>query len=204
MKRIAIIGSPGAGKSTFAQQLGDILKIKVIHLDRKFWRPGWKEKPRENRVAIQQHLVQRDQWIIEGTYLSSSDSRLNAADTIIFLDIPRLVCLWRVIRRRVGYKRQPRPDLPEGCPERLSFFYILKVLVFPHRGRKLLLDKIKYIYADGVKDVKQTKTILTFQSSKEVTRFLLEQKQKQHTTEKKHPAKEGFVGARKILVLAEQ
>ena len=46
MEKIVIIGSPGAGKSTFARKLGSILKIKVVHLDRVFWQPGWKEKPK--------------------------------------------------------------------------------------------------------------------------------------------------------------
>ena len=45
LKRIAIIGSPGVGKSTFARQLGDITGIEVFHLDRLFWKPGWVETP---------------------------------------------------------------------------------------------------------------------------------------------------------------
>ncbi len=51
MEKIVIIGSSGAGKSTLASELGEILKIKVIHLDRYFWQPNWKEKPREIRRA---------------------------------------------------------------------------------------------------------------------------------------------------------
>src|SRR5438270_4302834 len=145
MEKIVVIGSAGAGKSTFAQKLGSILNINVIHLDRYFWQSRWKEKPRITRIEIQQHLVQEERWIIEGTYLSSSDSRLNAADTIIFLDVPRLLCLWRAIKRRFASGEQPRPDLPEGCQEKLRLAYILKVLVFPHRGRKLLFEKIEEI-----------------------------------------------------------
>ena len=163
MEKIVVIGSAGAGKSTFAQKLGSILKINVIHLDRYFWQPHWKEKPRDTRIEIQQHLVQEERWIIEGTYLSSSDSRLNAADTFIFLDMPRLLCLWRVFRRRFEYARKARPDLAEGSPEQLSIPYILKILVFPHRGRKILLQKFRYFAPEK---------IVWLHSKKEVSDFL--------------------------------
>jgi adenylate kinase family enzyme len=69
-ERIVIIGSAGAGKSTLAQKLGSVLNIEVIHLDRYFWQPKWKEKPRDTRIEILQELVQEERWIIEGTYLS--------------------------------------------------------------------------------------------------------------------------------------
>ena len=131
MSKIVIIGSPGAGKSTLARQLGAILKIDVIHLDRLFWEPKWKEKPREERREILRDLVQKERWIIEGTYLDTADIRVNAADTIIFLDISASLCFWRVLNRYLKYRRVQRPDLPEGCPDKLGPYYILKVLGFP-------------------------------------------------------------------------
>jgi len=57
MDKIVIIGSPGAGKSTLARDLGFLLQINVVHLDRIFWKPGWKEKPRDARIEILQELV---------------------------------------------------------------------------------------------------------------------------------------------------
>ena len=84
MSRVVIIGSPGAGKSTLARDLGRKLNINIVHLDRIFWEQGWKEKPRETRIDILQKIVQEKQWIIEGTYLGASEPRLNASDTIIF------------------------------------------------------------------------------------------------------------------------
>ena len=47
MRRIAIIGAGGAGKSTLARQLGEVLGIEVIHLDALFWKPGWVDTPRD-------------------------------------------------------------------------------------------------------------------------------------------------------------
>jgi adenylate kinase family enzyme len=169
MRKIAIVGSAGAGKSTLAQALGSILNIEVIHLDRYFWQPGWKEKPQEARIEILQRLVQEEAWIIEGTYFSTSDIRLKEADSIIFLDIPRFLCLWRVIRRRFEYskQKQPRPDLPEGCSERLNWLYIMKVLIFPHVGRKTLTRKFSEVAWEK---------IIELHSQREVEGFLEEQR----------------------------
>src|SRR5437870_5427358 len=141
MKKIAIIGSPGSGKTTLADQPGKLLDIEVFHLDRYFWQSGWKEMPRVDRIEILKDLVRKEQWIIEGTYLSSSEPRLNRADIIIFLDIPFLLCLQRIIHRHNKYKGQSRPDLPDGCSDNFNLICILKVQAFPVRGRRTLEQK---------------------------------------------------------------
>jgi len=96
MTKIAVIGSPGAGKSTLARQLGQVLGSEVFHLDAFYWKPGWVETPKEEWVEIQKKLVTKDSWIIDGNYGSTIEIRLQAAEVIIFLDLPRSVCLWRV------------------------------------------------------------------------------------------------------------
>lgn len=87
MKRIAIIGSPGAGKSTYAQRLSMITGIQVYHLDKLYWKPGWVETPISEWVEFQQRIVNKEEWIID-----------------IFLDFPRRVCLWRSIKRDIRYR----------------------------------------------------------------------------------------------------
>lgn len=118
MQRIMIIGSPGSGKSTLARQLGPLLGIEVVHLDRFFWQPGWVETPRDEWRAVQERLVQRPEWIMDGNYSATQDVRLAVADTIIFLDVSRWLCLWRTTIRRICYHGRTRPDLGEGSPER--------------------------------------------------------------------------------------
>lgn len=76
MKRIMIIGSGGAGKSTLARQLGERLQLDVYHLDALMWRPGWEIAPREERIDIQKQLVKKDEWIIDGNFGNTLDLRL--------------------------------------------------------------------------------------------------------------------------------
>src|SRR6266566_4772173 len=165
MDKIVIIGSPGSGKSTLARDLGSILHINVVHLDRIFWQPGWKEKPRDTRIEILQELVREKNWIIEGTYLGSSEPRLNAADTIIFLDIDPAMCLQRIIKRHREYRGCSRRDIPEGCKDKPNLIRILKVLVFPFRGKRTLKRKLLYYKS-------MSKHIIRLRSTKEVDAFL--------------------------------
>ena len=100
MQRIAIIGPGGSGKSRLANELGRRLDLPVTHLDDLFWKPGWVEADRDEWEALNRELVQGERWILDGNYGGTMEIRLEAADTIVFLDLPPLLCIWRVLRRR--------------------------------------------------------------------------------------------------------
>lgn len=142
MRRIAIIGCGGAGKSTLSRELGEILNLPVYHLDSFFWNPGWAPTPSKQWMSIQEELASRDEWIIDGNYRSTLDIRLSKADTIIFLDYPTYICLFRVIKRRIKYNRKTRPDLAEGCVETLDFEFIKWILKFRRNKRPDIINKI--------------------------------------------------------------
>jgi adenylate kinase family enzyme len=163
MEKIAIIGSPGAGKTTLAKTLHQELHIKVYHLDRLLWLPDWQRIDGPTRVDTIQDIARERQWIIEGTYLRSSEPRLNAADTIIFLDTHPLKCLWRVIKRHNQESGYFRRDIPEGCVDRLSWFRLLKVLVFPVQERKKLKQNLRNY---------ESEKIIRLRSQKDLERFL--------------------------------
>ena len=87
MKKIIIIGSCGAGKTTFAQKINKKLNLPLTNLDQLYWKPGWERTSKtEWREKVEQ-LVKGDKWIIDGNYQSTFDIRFPACDTIIFLDI---------------------------------------------------------------------------------------------------------------------
>ena len=149
MKRVLIIGSSGSGKSTLARQLGAKLELPVIHLDRYFWHPGWVGTPQAVWSKKVTDLTRGNEWIIDGNYRGTLDIRLQAADTIIFLDLPRLVCTWRATKRRFQYRNKPRPDIAEGCTEALFdpayFSFVRWVWNYPNRARPNVLQKMKQL-----------------------------------------------------------
>ncbi len=87
-------------KSVLARRLGKAHTIPVCHLDRYYWRPGWVEVDQKAFTEVHKALISQDQWIVEGNSMITFDERVEAADTIIYLDLPRLSCLWRVVKRR--------------------------------------------------------------------------------------------------------
>lgn len=142
MRRILVIGSGGSGKSTLAKALGAKLELPVIHLDAHFWHPGWISTPSEEWRAHVADLLTGDAWIIDGNYGNTLDQRLAACDTVIFLDLPRIVCLWRVIKRALKYRGRSRPDMSPGCPERLSWEFVGWVWSYPSRRRPDIVRRL--------------------------------------------------------------
>lgn len=165
MQRVAIVGSGGSGKSTLARTLGDTLGIPVAHLDALHWRPGWVEPPDEEWTAIQEELVQQPRWIIDGNYGRTLDIRLGAADTIIFLDLPRTLCLWRVFLRWLRYRGRSRPDMAEGCPEKLDWSFVRWIWTYPQHSRPVVLEKLEAARRAG-------KSVIVLQSPQAVAQFV--------------------------------
>jgi len=124
VKRILIIGHPGAGKSTFAAELGKVVKLPLIHLDKEFWQPGWIETPKNEWRQLIEAIVQSDEWIIDGTYDRTLDIRLLRADTVIIFDYSRYLCLWRICKRIIASYGKVRPDMADDCPERIDLGFL--------------------------------------------------------------------------------
>ena len=101
MQRILVIGCPGGGKSTLARALGAKLALPVTHLDSIWWQPGWVEMGAEKFRPLVEAVAAKDRWVIDGNYSNTFDIRMPRADTIVWVDQPRLTCLWRVFARAV-------------------------------------------------------------------------------------------------------
>lgn len=164
MKRILVIGSGGAGKSTFARRLGESLHLEVVHLDAHYWKPGWVEPPKGEWRARVEELLKRDAWVMDGNYSGTLDLRLASCDTVVFLDLPRAVCLWRVLKRAVVYRHATRPDMAEGCPEQLNLEFIRWVWGYPKRSR----PKVVRMLAENERE----KRVVRLRSAAEVESFL--------------------------------
>ena len=145
MRRVAILGPAGSGKSRLAHDLGEATAIRVVYLDRLFWKPGWQVRPKDEWVAIQnRELADGDSWIAEGLQQGTEHLWLDQADTIVFLDASPLRCIWRVTRRRLD--STPGPGLPEGCepaPFHQAFLKFVRYLWWYSRtGRSEILAEL--------------------------------------------------------------
>jgi len=134
MERVAVVGSGGAGKSMLARQIGAITGLPVTHLDHCYWSPGWVPMPDEEWVAFQRDLLAGPRWIVDGNYDATLELRAERADTIVFLDLPRRVCLTRAVRRF----RSPILQAP-GCPQKVDAEFLRWIWDFPRRSRPRLL-----------------------------------------------------------------
>ena len=138
--------------------------LPLIHLDRLYWRPRWAEMPKEEWEAMVRELVRGDSWVMDGNYGGTLDMRLTAADTVILLDLPRLICLRRIIRRRFQFHGRNRPDVADGCPERLSWTFLRWIWSYPTAKRPKLLKKLGSLGRD--------KNVIILRSAVEVEQFV--------------------------------
>ena len=143
MRRVLVIGPPGAGKSTLAAGLSRRIGLPLIHLDQHYWRPGWVEPSEDAWAAQLDALAGEDRWIMDGNYGGSLAARLKRADTVILLDFAPSLCLWRVFKRTARQWRQVRADMAPACPERFNLEFLIFTATFARRPRRQILKKLE-------------------------------------------------------------
>lgn len=129
MKRVAIVGTPGAGKSTLARELGARAGLPVIHLDQHHFLPGWQRKSDEEWDRIAAELLAGDSWVMDGAF--AMEEAIARADTIVFLDFSRARgYLGSVKRLALAYLGRQAPDFAPGCEDKLDrdFWRLLKTI----------------------------------------------------------------------------
>ena len=113
MQKVMVIGCPGSGKSTFSRVLHEIKGLPLYHLDMLFWN---EDRTTVEKEVFRERLVEvivKDSWIIDGNYGSTMELRMQACDTVVFLDYPLDVCMSGIMERR----GKERPDMPWIEPE---------------------------------------------------------------------------------------
>jgi adenylate kinase family enzyme len=163
MNRVVVVGSGGSGKSTFTRELGEITGLPVIHLDTLFWKPNWTSTPKDEWVEVVRRELKRDEWIMDGNFGSTREMRMQAADTIIVLDLSRCLCMYRILKRMVKYRNRKRPDMAEGCFERFDWEFIMWVWNYRKTSRVRLLREL---------ESQTKKDVIILKSRREVAEFL--------------------------------
>lgn len=168
MKKIIVAGvSAGVGKSTFASKLAKKLEIPVHHLDTYYWQSGWIERDTEEFRKDQQQLVKRETWIIEGNYSSSMGIRLAEADTFIYLELPLRVCIYRALKRWVVNYGKTRPDMADGCVEKMDKEFIKFILTTYTDRKQEMRQRATDFLASGT-----NRKAIVLQTQKQIDSFL--------------------------------
>ncbi len=161
MKRVSVLGSPGSGKTTFARQLSKQEKLPVVHLDGHFHDSQYNFKnDRSSWVEHVLELTQSEKWIIEGNYRATFEDRFKRSDTVIFLDIPRGISMFRILKRRLVQGKGKRSEMPKDWQEKVDLSFYLTVWRFKKKREEILnvlaeLDNTKEVYIlKGRKEVK--------------------------------------------------
>ncbi len=160
MKKIMVIGCPGSGKSTFSRALHKITNIPLFHLDMMYWNS---DRTTVEKAVFHKRLsdvIQQNEWIIDGNYGSTIELRLQACDTVIFLDYPLEICL-DGIRERCGKARSDMSWIENEDEEDAEFIEFIKS--YNTQSRPQIMDLLK-LYSD--------KNIFIFTNRTEADEFL--------------------------------
>lgn len=159
-----VLGPSGSGKSTLSRKIGKILNIPIIHLDRNYWNPGWIHTPEKDWQIKVKELTSGEEWVMDGNYTSSLGLRAAAADTIVFIDIPRRLSYLRVFVRFLRFRGKTRPDLNEDCPEKIDWDFIQWIWDYPRTRKPIIL---RFLEKLG-----RTKDVYILHNQREINEFL--------------------------------
>ena len=140
MQRIAVIGTTGSGKTTLAARISERLGIRHVELDALHWDPAWTPSPAFRERAAE--ALRGDAWVVDGNYSQVRDIVWSRADTVVWLDYPLRLILWRLLRRTVR-RVSRREELWNENRERLwdqvatrNSLFLWALQTYPRRKRE--------------------------------------------------------------------
>jgi len=147
--KISIIGGTGTGKTTLSNNLGKVLNLPVCHIDGINHLPNWEIRNQEERDRIILEKVNEDKWIIDGTYRSTLQQRLEHADLVIYLDYSSIAQVKGIMGRYIKGHGKEKPEIP-GCEERMSLEFLEFAWKWRKNKRNEIMEKINKIDANKV------------------------------------------------------
>ncbi|MBD2213387.1 adenylate kinase [Nostoc linckia FACHB-104] len=166
MKKVAVFGNAGGGKSTLSNRLSQITGLPLYVLDKIKYQSGGAEVPDEDYKRTHQQILVSEQWIIDGFgSMETLWPRLNEADSLVFVDLPLYVHFWWVTKRLItGYFKPP-----QGWPEKSPIF---KSSLTSYRALWLCYKYLTPRYREYVKQAQSMKNVYHIQSTQDISQFL--------------------------------
>jgi adenylate kinase family enzyme len=170
MRRVVVIGTTGSGKSRLAERLAVRTGLRVIELDALFWGRDWQGAP----IELFRHRVERetrdDGWIVVGNYAQVRDLVWRPADTLIWLDLPLSLVMWRLLLRTIRRATTKEDLWGTGNRESFvrSFFSRQSILLWALKTHRRNRDK----YALECEFLAKEKQVVRLQTAREVERFV--------------------------------
>ena len=149
INKISIIGGSGTGKTTLSESLSKDLNLPVYHIDGIHHLKNWKVRDTNERDKIIIDLIKKEKWIIDGTYHSTLQARLEKSDLIIYLDYSTLAQVKGALGRFIKNHGKEKPEIP-GCNEQMTFKFFIFVVNWRKNKRQFIIDALENIDKDKI------------------------------------------------------
>ncbi len=159
MKKVILIGSPGAGKSVFSKKLKDITNLPLYHLDMLYHKKDGTHITKEELEDKLKEIFKEETWIIDGNYQRTLEMRIKECDTVFLLDFPVNICI-EGAKSRIGNNREDLPWIEEKLDEELK----KSIINFPN-------EKLPQIY-ELLNKYKSNINIKIFKSRDEADNYI--------------------------------
>lgn len=163
--RISIIGGAGTGKTTLSNILSEKYNIPATHIDGIHHLKNWQVRDKAERDKIILDIVEKEKWIIDGTYKDTLKQRLEKSDLIIWLDYSTFAQIKGILKRFLKNPGKEKPEIP-GCNERLNWEFLKYVIKYRKHKRQHVVTAIE--------SVDQSKVII-FTKQNDLNKWLKEQ-----------------------------
>ena len=166
MKKVAVFGNAGGGKSTLSKRLSQITGLPLYVLDKIQYQLGGTEVPYEDYKRVHQEILLSDRWIIDGFgCMETVWLRLDEADSLVFVDLPLYMHFWWVTKRLITGNFK----LPEGWPQNSP---ILKSSINSYRVLWLCHRYLTPRYRKYIEQAQSTKSVYHIRSTKQISQFV--------------------------------